>query len=170
MTLATRLTALAQDIAADVKALTNAQGSLPALTTAQKGSLVGAINELDAELAALAAASGAQINDAGAAGNTSQTYSVDKILALIAGAKSELLGGVGTAYDTLKELADQLGSQDSVLSNLLTAVGNRVSYADVQSLTAPQQAQARSNIGAQSAAAIGDPETDLVAVYRAAKA
>ena len=36
--------------------------------------------------------------------------------------------------------------------------------------SAPQQTQARANIGAQSAAAIGDPDRDLVADYTAAKA
>jgi hypothetical protein len=37
-------------------------------------------------------------------------------------------------------------------------------------LGAPQQAQARSNIGAQAAAAVGDTDHDFVADYTAAKA
>ena len=45
-----------------------------------------------------------------------------------------------------------------------------VRFDAAQTLTAPQQTQARANIGAQSAAAIGDPDRDLVADYTAAKA
>lgn len=48
MSLQAGIVALAQAIGADVKALFSKQGDLSALTTAEKSSLVGAINELDA--------------------------------------------------------------------------------------------------------------------------
>jgi hypothetical protein len=68
------------------------------------------------------------------------------------------------AYDTLQEIEAKLGSDDTALANLLTAVGNRVSFADAQSLTAAQQLQACTNLG------LGDPTTDFAAAYTAAKA
>ena len=46
MSLETRIVALAQAMGTDVKALTTAQGSLSALNTTTKTSLVAAINEL----------------------------------------------------------------------------------------------------------------------------
>ncbi|NKA37147.1 hypothetical protein GO283_04432 [Ralstonia solanacearum] len=39
-----------------------------------------------------------------------------------------------------------------------------------QALTADEQAQARQNIGAMAASAIGDPETDFVPAFEAALA
>jgi hypothetical protein len=74
------------------------------------------------------------------------------------------LGGASAAYDTLQEIEAKLGSDDTALANLLTAVGNRVSFADAQSLTAAQQLQACTNLG------LGDPTTDFAAAYTAAKA
>ena len=63
MTLEQRLIALAQAIGADVKALLAAQGSLSALATTAKGSLVAAINELKAAVDA-AGGGGAAAGDA----------------------------------------------------------------------------------------------------------
>ena len=68
------------------------------------------------------------------------------------------------AYDTLVEVATKLASDDGAIAGLLAAVGNRVSFADAQTLTAQQQAQACANIG------VGDPETDFVTAYATAKA
>jgi hypothetical protein len=80
------------------------------------------------------------------------------------------VGGAGAALDTLKELADALNNDPSFATTIATQIANRVRFDDAQVLTAPQKAQARANIGAQSAAAIGDPDRDLVADYNTAKA
>ena len=159
MTQQARITALAQAIATDIKTILINQGSLAALTTTQKGSLVGAINELKS----LVDASGSPINDALGTSLT-KTYSIDKIIALIALVKSEILGGVSAAFDTLLELQNQLGSDGTNISNLLTAVGNRIRFDAAQSLTAQQITQACANLG------LGEPDTDLLAIYNAAKA
>ena len=164
MSMQARLSALITAIGGDIKTLLAAQGNLAALNTTAKGSLVQALNELQDEIAALSAAAGAQILDTAAAGDTAHTWSADKLVSALAALKSEILGGASAAYDTLQELAAELQDSDSAIANLLTAVGNRVSFADVQTLTAPQQAQACANIG------VGDPETDLAALYAAAKA
>jgi hypothetical protein len=161
MTLEQRLTALVNAIGAKDKAQSTAIGSLAALNTTAKGSLVAAINEV---LAAIG--SSTQISDTTVA--TTTTYSSSKIEALIdsevAAAINTILGGASAAYDTLLEIQNLLGTQDSSLTNLLTAVGNRIRFDAAQTLTAEQKTQACANLG------IGEPDTDFVAVYNAALA
>lgn len=147
-------------IAADYKTLAAAQGSLPALTTTDKASLVAAINELKAAVAG----GGATINDAAGAGNTAQCWSADKVVAQLAALKAEIVAGAPVAYDTLLEIAAKLTGDDTAIAGLLTAVGNRVAFDAAQVLSAAQKAQACANIG------VGDPEIDLAALYAAAKA
>ena len=163
MTLEARVVALAQAIGTDVKTLTAAVGSLGSLTTTAKSNLVAAINEI-----AQAAASATGINDGVTSG--AATWSSTKISSEISGAVSGLVGGAGTALDTLKELADALGNDPSFAATIATQIANRVRFDAAQTLTAPQQTQALANIGAQSAAAIGNPDRNLVADYTAAKA
>ena len=173
MTLEQRLIALAQAMGADVKALTAAQGSLSALNTTTKTSLVAAINELKTAVDA-AAGGGVSIDDGAGDGATGVTWSADKIFDAIEVAKTavknDLTAGAAAALDTLNELAAALGNDPNFAATIASEVANRVRYDAAQTLTAPQQAQARTNIGAQSAAAIGDPDRDLVADYTAAKA
>lgn len=111
---------------------------------------------------------GVQIDDTAGDGDTGVVWSADKSVDAIAvarqGLKDELLGGVGPAFDTLKELADALAAENDIIVALTTAVGNRIRFDDVQTLTTAQKLQACTNMG------IGDPETDLVAAYTAAKA
>ena len=170
MTLEARVVALAQAIGTDVKTLTAAQGSLSALNTTTKTSLVAAINEL----LTLMGGAGVAIDDLAGNGKTGVTWSADKIFDSIeaakAAVKNELINGAGTALDTLNELAAALNNDPSFASTIASEIANRVRYDAAQTLTSPQQAQARANIGAQSAAAIGDPDRDLVADYTAAKA
>lgn len=59
-------------------------------------------------------------------------------------------------------------SDQSGITTLLAAVDKRVRFDAAQSLTADEQTQARNNIGAVAATAIGNPETDLVAAFEAA--
>ena len=173
MTLEQRLIALAQAMGADVKALLAAQGSLSALTTTAKTSLVAAINELKAAVDA-AAGGGVTIDDVAGDGATTVTWSADKIHDTIEAAKlavkNDLTAGAAAALDTLSELAAALNNDPAFAATIAAEIANRVRYDAAQTLTAPQQAQARANIGAQSAAAIGDPDRDLVADYTAAKA
>ena len=173
MTLEQRLIALAQAIGADVKALLAAQGSLSALTTTAKASLVAAVNELKTAVDA-AAGGGVSIDDGAGDGATGVTWSADKIFDAIEAAKTavknDLTAGAAAALDTLSELAAALNNDPAFAATIAAEIANRVRFDAAQTLTAPQQAQARANIGAQSAAAIGDPDRDLVADYTAAKA
>ena len=173
MTLEQRLIALAQAIGADVKALLAAQGSLSALTTTAKASLVAAVNELKTAVDA-ASGGGVSIDDGAGNGATGVTWSADKIFDAIEAAKTavknDLTAGAAAALDTLSELAAALNNDPAFAATIAAEIANRVRFDAAQTLTAPQQAQARANIGAQSAAAIGDPDRDLVADYTAAKA
>ena len=173
MTLEQRLIVLAQAMGADVKALLQAQGSLSALSTTAKNNLVAAINELKTAVDA-AAGGGVSINDGAGDGATGVTWSANKIHDTIeaakAAVKNEIINGAGATLDTLNELAAALNNDPSFASTIASEIANRVRYDAAQTLTSPQQAQARANIGAQSAAAIGDPDRNLVADYTAAKA
>ena len=163
MTIESRIIALAQAVGTDVKALAATRGSLSALTTTAKTSLVAAINEL----AALTGDSGAGIDDLAGDGATAVTWSADKIFDAIEAAKTavknDLTGGAAAALDTLSELAAALGNDPSFAATIATEIGNRVRYDAAQTLTLAQQQQACANIG------VGDPEHDFAADYAAAK-
>lgn len=173
MTLEQRLILLAQAIGADIKTLTVAQGSLSSLTTTAKGSLVAAINELKTLIDGLTGG-GAVIDDGAGDGDTTVTWSADKIFDAIAAAsaalKNELVDGAGAALDTLNELADALNNDPNFAATIATEIANRVRYDAAQTLTDPQKAQARTNIGAQAAAEVGNTDHDFVADYNTAKA
>lgn len=177
MSLETRIVALAQAMGADVKALTLTRGDLTALTTTTKTSLVAAINELTT----LIGSAGASIDDGAGNGNTAVTWSADKIFDSIEAAKTavknDLVGGAGAALDTLNELAAALGNDPSFAATIATEIANRVRFDAAQTLTSPQQAQARTNIGAASAAdvsgllaGLGAYDRDYAADYTTAKA
>lgn len=123
------------------------------------------INELRSQITTLAGI--AVIDDANAAGTTT-TFSASKITTLLDALKADLLGGADAAFDTLKELQTAILSDESGITALLSAVDKRVRFDAVQALTAPEQEQARQNIGAISAASIGNPDTDFVAEFEAA--
>ncbi|RYF79777.1 MAG: hypothetical protein EOO29_16115 [Comamonadaceae bacterium] len=173
MTLEQRLILLAQAIGGDIKTLTLAQGSLSALTTTAKSSLVAAINELKTLIDGLSGG-GAIIDDGAGDGDTTVTWSADKIHDAIAAAvlalKDDLTDGAGATLDTLKELADAINNDPAFATTIATALANRVRFDAAQSLTTPQQAQARSNIGAVAAADVGDTDHNFVADYNTAKA
>lgn len=165
MSLVTRVQDLATRIATECKALRtliNGNASdLAALTTTAKGNLVAALNEVKA--IADAAGGGAVINDA--ATSMGATWSSQKISGEITAALSALTTGAPGALDTLDELAAALGDDANFAATITTALGNRVRADAAQSFTAPQQAQARANIGAQEAALIGDPDTNFVTTF-----
>lgn len=162
MSLESRIISLAQAIGADVKALRAERGNLASLSTTAKSNLVDAINEIYSLVG-----NGATINDSAGNGNTTVTWSADKIYDSIEAAKvavqASILGGASAAYDTLLELEQLATSNSSTATALATAVNNRVRYDAAQTLTTAQQLQACTNIG------IGNPESDFSATYSAAK-
>ena len=167
MSLQVRIESLVLRLAAEFKTIYGQVGSLANLSTTDKTNLVSSINELRSQIATLAGIT--VIDDANSAA-TVTTFSASKITTLLDALKADLLGGADAAFDTLKELQTAILSDESGIAALLTAVDKRVRFDAAQSLTAPEQTQARQNIGAIAATAIGDPETDFVLVFEAALA
>lgn len=161
MSLTTRIESLVIRVAQEFNDVRAKAGNLANLTTTDKSNLVAAINELKAAVVATSAIDDAQVS-------TATTYSSTKIVALLDALKTEILGGADAAYDTLVEIQQLLQNGTSGLDALLAAVNNRVRFDAAQTLTAPEQAQARSNIGAVSASDVGDTDTDFVAVFEGA--
>jgi hypothetical protein len=163
MSLEAKIIALAQAIGADIKTARTERGTLSGLSTTAKTSLVAAINELYT----LIGAGGVAINDAAGDGNTTDTWSANKIFDSIEAAKAavvnSLTNGAAAAFDTLAELQTALGNDASFAATIATQMGNRVRFDAAQTLTTPQKAQACANIG------VGDPEHDFAADYVTAK-
>lgn len=175
------LTALAQAIGTDVKSLKDGQGVLSSLTTTAKSSLVAAINELVSSVSSSSSINDsttgttttwssskittqiAAIIDDTSSSSTTTAYSASKVNSAISDAINALIDGAPSTYDTLKEISDYIASDTTGMAALTTAINNRVRYDDTQTLTALQQLQACNNIG------IGDPTTDLVSEYEAAR-
>ena len=177
MSLETRIVALAQAIGGDIKSLRTGQGTLSSLNTTNKTSLVAAINEL----LTMVGSAGASIDDNAGNGSTAVTWSADKIFDSIeaakASVKADLTNGAAAALDTLNELAAALNNDPSFATTIAGEIANRVRFDASQTLTSPQQAQARSNIGAASATdvaglitGLGTYDQDYVATYHTAKA
>lgn len=120
-------------------------GTLSSLTSTDKSSLVAALNELKAIVSGLGA--GVAIDDGATSG--SSVWSSSRTQTAITSAITALINGAPGAQDTLAELAAQITALASTDSGLL-------SFAAVQTLTAPQQLQGCTNLG------IGDPAHDYV--------
>ena len=161
MSLATRIESLVIRVAQEFNDVRAKAGNLANLTTTDKSNLVAAINELKAAVSASTV-----IDDAQAA--LTSTYSSSKIVSLLDALKSEILGGADAAYDTLLEIQQVLQSGTSGLEALLAAINQRVRFDAAQSLTAAEQLQARSNMGAVASSEVGNTDTDFVAVFEGA--
>lgn len=181
MSLVTVISNLATRIATENKAIrTLLNGNVPdlsSLTTTDKTNLVAALNELKVSIGG----AGAVINDTAA--STVTVYSSTKTVAAIDAATAALISSAPGTLDTLKELADALGSDPNFATTTATSLGNRVRVDAVQAFTGPQQAQGRANIGAgvgssnlaiglatgtaADAALVGDTTTNFVTIFNA---
>ena len=161
MTLETRIRDLATSIATEINTIRTERGALASLTTTEQASIVGAVNELKSAIDAISAA---EINDTATA--TDSVWSSTKVSSEISTAISDLVNGAGSALDTLGEIATALTDNDSDIAGILTSLGNRVRVdTAAQGLNATQQGNARTNIGAQEAATIGDTDRDFAADF-----
>ena len=142
MSLASQVSDLATRIGTEFKAVRATIGALTGLTTTNKTSVVAAINEVRSQVTT----AGAQINDTTA--STTTVYSSSKTDGNISAAVAALVGTVPETLNTLDELAAALGDDPNAITSINTALGNRVRFDAAQTLTAPQAAQARSNIAA----------------------
>lgn len=192
MTQEQRVRDLITALGTDYKLNNTKIGNLASLSTSEKGSIVGAINEVKVVAdAATGGGGGATINDTTPSSSTTYsstkvnqaiaalindavtvtgtTWSSNKIQAVVNAAVASLVGSAPATLDTLQELAAALGDANAITA-INTALGNRVRYDAPQTLTAPQKTQARSNIDAYGSVELGNPDVDLVALYNIAKA
>lgn len=167
----------------DVKGLLAKIGDLGTLTTTQKASLVGALNELKTGIDAAV-----KIDDAKTQAGT--TWSSTKINSAINAAISALVSGAPEALDTIKEVADAINTNKDAITALQQIAAGHVKFDAAQTLSDTQKQQARENIDAVSAAQlaatdtkaqkgvddlttfktnIGDTTVDFAAVYTAAR-
>lgn len=159
MSLATNLQNAFTRVGTEFKTVYSRLGSLAALTTTDKSTLVAAVNEVKASIGS----AGATINDTTPSGST--VYSSTKTNSAIATAVSALVASAPTALDTLDELAAALGDDANFATTVTTALGNRVRFDAAQTLTAPQKVQVNANIGSLSLIDSGDPATDFTATF-----
>lgn len=161
MSLQTQLNSFVLRVAEEFNTVKGRTGTLSALTTTDKSSLVAAINELKAAIIATVAIDDLQVS-------ASTTYSSNKVVTLLDALKAEILGGADPAYDTLLELQQALQNDQTGIAVLTAAIDKRVRFDAAQTLTLVEQQQARDNIGAVAASDIGDVNTDFVAIFDAA--
>ena len=109
---------------------------------------------------------------AAAASNARTTlgvYSTSETDSAISTAVAGLVDSAPGALDTLNELAAALGDDADFATTTSAALGNRVRVdTATQGLNSTQQGNARTNIGAISAADVGDVSTDFTATFEAA--
>ena len=158
MSLQTQLNSFVLRVAEEFNTVKGRTGTLTALTTTDKSSLVAAINELKAAVLSATAIDDNQIA-------TSTTYSSNKIVSLLDALKADILGGADAAYDTLVEIQQLLQNGSTGLGALLAAVNLRVRFDAAQTLTVAEQLQARTNIGAVAAVDVGNTDTDFVVIF-----
>lgn len=169
--LSAQINNLAVRIAKECKLIYTKLGDTTQLNTDNAESLVKAINSLktnfdnamlainansadidaaEAAITALQERLNTIINDTTA--STTTVYSSSKVASEITKAKQEvkddLLGGAGTAYDTLNELAELIESNQDAITALQNLAVGHVKYDSAQELTDAQKKQARDNINA----------------------
>ena len=161
MSLQTQIHSLVIRVADELKTVYSKIGNLSSLSTTDKSTLVAAINELKAAIATVA------VIDDLTPGSTTTTFSASKIVTLLDALRAQILGGADAAYDTLLELQQELQNDQTGIAVLTAAIDKRVRFDAVQTLTAPEQLQTRTNIGAVASIDIGDTTTDFVAIFEA---
>lgn len=168
MSLITRLTDATTRFSTEFKSIRGLiNGNAPtldALTTTNKTNLVGALNSIKSELNAVAAASGAVIDDA-ATTSTTKTYSISKIIDLVNTTLANITNGAPAALDTLDELAAAIGDDSNFAATVTTALSNRLRFDAAQTLTSAQKAQGAANLGVPTLEQIGDTDTNFVTIF-----
>jgi hypothetical protein len=186
MSLQTRISDLITAIGTDYKQLRtwitgSSSGNLTGLTTADKSSLVAAINEVEAGLASASIPDSsttvkgkieiATLAEVATGTDTVRAVTPEGVRQERIALKAEILGaGVPAALDTLDELSAALGDDANFAATVTTALANRLRIdTAAQGLTATEKTNGRTNLDVYSKTELGDPETDLVALYTTAK-
>jgi len=157
-------------------------GDVSALDTASTN-LVGAINELHTEVDAIVSGGGGDMlaatydpqnvnGDAFARSNMTGTQLASTISdfatqvnSLAQAIVNNVIDAAPGTLDTLNELAAALGDDPNFATTINTALGNRLRFDAVQTLTAPQLTQGQDNLQVYSRAELGDPNTNYVTTF-----
>jgi Flp pilus assembly CpaE family ATPase len=133
---------------AAIEAVSGKIGTLAGLSTTEKSTVVGALNELATRIAAAESATSALIDDTTT--DTDTTWSSTKIAQAIAQGVSAVVDGAPAAMDTLAELAAAFQNNPDAITNIMTILGKVVRVDSVQAFSAAEKAQGRANLGAAS--------------------
>lgn len=184
MSLQTRIQDLITAIGTDYKQLRtwitgSSGGNLNGLSTTAKGDLVSAINEVNGKAVAVPDASEtvkgilelATLPEVATGTDIARAVTPAGVRQERLALKDEILGaGVPAALDTLDELSAALGDDANFGATVTTALANRLRV-DInnQGLTAGQKTNGQTNLDVYAKGDFGNPDTDLVALYVAAK-
>jgi hypothetical protein len=157
MSLETGIKAALLRVSTEVNAIRTERGSLAALPTTNKESIVAALIELNSALGSL-------IADSSTTG-AENTWSINQIKANTAAQIDALVNGAGSAYDTLIELANEIQANDGSINAILSAQAKRVRVDAAQAFSGIEKQQARDNIDVFSKAEIGDINADFTAEF-----
>lgn len=135
---------------AAIDAVSGKIGTLAGLTTTEKSTVVGALNELATRIEAAESATSALIDDTTT--DTDTTWSSTKIAAELAAGFAALVDGAPDALNTLNELAAALNDAPDAVSSIMAILGKVVRVDVEQAFSAAEKAQGRTNIGAASEA------------------
>lgn len=133
-------------------------GNLNGLATTNKANLIAAINELYDAFTNFRE----MIIDDADADALDSTYSSSKIEDRLLEVKESIIGGASSAYDTLQELQALAEGEAASIASLVSAVGFRVRFDEVQTISAEQKHIARGNIGASSQTDMTKAQADIV--------
>lgn len=95
-------------------------------------------------------------------------YSTTETNTEITNAVAAIIDGAPATLDTLNELAAALQDNPNQITDILTALGNRVRFDAAQTLTGPQLIQAQSNMNVVDSSDIGNTDSNFVATFEAA--
>lgn len=135
---------------ATIDALNGKIGALAGLSTTEKSTVVGALNELSVRIAAAEQATASLIDDTTT--DTDTTWSSSKIATEIAAGVAGVVGSAPEALNTLSELATALNNAPNAVQGILDILAKVVRVDQEQAFSAAEKAQGRSNIGAASEA------------------
>ena len=133
---------------AAIDAVSGKIGALAGLTTTEKSTVVGALNELAARVAAVENAT--IIDDTST--DTDTTWSSTKIAAELAAGFADLVNGAPEALNQLNELAAAFQNNPDSITNIMTILGKVVRVDVAQAYSAAEKAQGLANLGGASAA------------------
>lgn len=155
---------------AAIDALNGKVGALAGLSTTEKSTVVGALNELAARIAAAEQATASLIDDTST--DTDTTWSSSKITQAIADGFNSVIAGAPEALNTLQEIAVALNNAPNAVQGILDILAKVVRVDQEQTFSVAEKAQGRANIGAASdadltqlAANVGDISSLALADY-----